>query len=208
VSEPPHILPPNEPNVLPASEPAVAEPPRRRGVRRVLTAPIARYVSFVVRHRFLGCLASLFLLLFLCGGVSVLAVRLMPGSGDFAPLDELDVNDIGTVINESEDPVDAYIQAMENFDAQGMWDAYNDQAKTRLTSQGADPKQLQQGLDQAKNAGARYLGAERIGNYQLRDGRRYVFYILSRTGFPPNGGDEEVYFIFTVDPTGQILNVT
>lgn len=170
--------------------------------------PIARYVAFVVRHRFLGCLTSLFLLLFACGGVTILAARLVPGSSDFAPVDELDVNEIGTVVNESEEPVDAYVQAMTNFDAQGMWDAYNDQARTRLTSQGADVKQLQQGLDQAKNAGARYLGTRQIANYQLRDGRRYVFYILARTGFPPNGGDEELYFIFTVDPTGHILNVT
>lgn len=162
----------------------------------------------MIHHRFLGCVTGLFLLLFLCGGVTLVAVRLAPGASDFAPVEEIEVNQIGTVLNDGEEPVDAYVQAMINFDAQGMWAAYSDQARARLSAQGADPKQLQQGLDQTKSAGAKYLGAMRIGNYYLRDGRRYVFYILSRTGFPPNGGDEEVYFIFTVDPSGHILNVT
>ena len=40
------------------------------------------------------------------------------------------------------------------------------------------------------------------------DGRRYVFYIVRRVGFPPGGGSEELYFVFTVDPSGKILNVT
>jgi hypothetical protein len=185
-----------------------APAPRRRGLIGLLRGAVARYLRFVVRHRFLGCLASLILLLFLCGGASLVGGRFLPGGRTFSMVEEVEVNPIGTVMNDAEEPVDAYILAMVNFDAQGMWDAYSPPAREQLTARGGSPQQLQQGLDQAHSAGARYTGSTRIGNYPLRDGRRYVFYILSRTGFPPNGGDEEIYFIFTVDPSGRILNVT
>jgi hypothetical protein len=34
-----------------------------------------------------------------------------------------------------------------------------------------------------------------------------VFYIVRRSGYPPSGAPEELYFVFTVDPEGKILNI-
>lgn len=192
----------------PPTEPEAPVAPPRRGPWGIVRGIAARYIRFVVRHRFLGCLGSLLLLFFLCAAISLVAARLTPEEEERAALVEVETNQIGSVLNEPVEPVESYIAAMMAFDAQGMWAAYNEEARTQLAARGGSAEQLQQGLDQARGAGARYTGAVRIGNYPLRDGRRYVFYILSRTGFPPSGGDEEVYFIFTVDPDGRILNVT
>lgn len=202
------IIPASAPPEEPAPPPVEPPPPRRRGPWGLLRGGLARYLRFTGRHRFFGCLGVLILLFFLCGAVTIVGYRLSPSSNDLAPVEETDVNKIGTVVNDSLEPVDSYVQAMANFDAQGMWDAYASSAQAQMTSRGQTVQQLQSGLDQAKQAGARINDAEQIGNYPLRDGRRYVFYIVSRSGFPPDGGDEELYFIFTTDPSGHILDVT
>ena len=218
VGEPPHYT--NEPSrdliahglsvdsIATAPPPPVVEPPGRRGPWGLIRGILARAIRFAARHRFVGCLGLLLGLLVLCGAVSVAISRLAPGSRDLAPVEQAEVNQIGTVVNDSLDPVDSYIEAMTNFDAQGMWDAYASSAQAQMSARGQTIQQLQQGLDRARAAGARINDAEQIGNYPLRDGRRYVFYIVSRSGFPPGGGDEELYFIFTTDPSGHILNVT
>jgi hypothetical protein len=125
-----------------------------------------------------------------------------------APLERVEVNTVGTVMNDPVGPVEEYIAGMRAFDAQRMWATYNEQVRAELTSRGQGPDQLQRGLTDAQSRGARIEAAHRIGNYPLRDGRRYVFYVITRSGFPPNGGTEEVYFIFMVDPAGRILIVT
>ena len=125
-----------------------------------------------------------------------------------APIERVGVNAIGSVMNEPSEGVDEYIAGMRAFDARRMWMAYNEQVRTELSSRGQGPDQLQRGLTEAQARGARIVEAERIGNYPLRDGRQYVFYVITRSGFPPDGATEQLYFIFAVDPGGRILSVT
>jgi hypothetical protein len=147
-----------------------------------------------------------------CGVVSQVGGVLLYGAPTdrepMAPIEQVETNTARTVMNDPVGPVDEYIAGMRAFDAQRMWGAYNEQVRTELTSRGQGPEQLQQGLTEAQQRGARVVGAERIGNYPLRDGRRYVFYVITRTGFPPDGATEELYFVFMVDPAGRILTVT
>jgi hypothetical protein len=160
----------------------------------------------------LGCLGSTALFVGLCGIAMQLGGAYLygppPTREPLAPLEKVEVNAVGTVMNDPVDGVDEYIAGMRAFDAQRMWTAYNEQVRTELTSRGQDPRQLQSGLTDAQTRGAQIVAVERIGNYPLRDGRRYVFYVITRTGFPPNGATEELYFIFMVDPGGRILTVT
>jgi hypothetical protein len=159
----------------------------------------------------LGCLGALVLLAPLC----LLTLRL--GSGlvvgrterePLWPLEPVEVNDIGAVVNDPSDQVEEYVTGLREFDAQRMWATYNEQIRGELSSRGRSAAELQRGLSEAQAHGARIEQAVRIGNYPLRDGRRYVFYVITRSGFPPNGGTEELYFVFTVDPAGKILSVT
>lgn len=192
-----------------AVEPAPARASLPRRVWRLPRRLIARYIQFAAHHRLLGCLGclgTLLVVLVLCGLVAT-GTRLLPGRGELAEYQEIPVNDVGTLIVASEDGVEQYIDGMTDFDAQTMWDAYAEEARSRMADQGASVDQLQQGMDQARARGARIDSARSLGSYPLRDGRRYVFYIVRRSGFPPNGGAEELYFVFTVDPQGKILNV-
>lgn len=131
-----------------------------------------------------------------------------PQRDAISTLTMLEVNQIGTVINDPDAYVEEYVAAMEAFDAERMWATYNDDVRRELSSRGRSAAELQRGIESARAAGAKIDAAIRIGNYPLRDGRRYVFYIIRRSGFPPDGGPEEVYFIFTVDPNGKLLSVT
>jgi hypothetical protein len=169
---------------------------------------IARYVHLLARHRFVGCLLGLIVLLGLCGLTLALARRLTPGQAELAPLAEVETNEAGTLILVHEDSVEEYVAGMTDFDAQRMWSAYADAVTTEMAARGRTVEELQRGLDQARQSGARIEDARALGTFPLRDGRRYVFYIVRRSGFPPNGGPEELYFIFTVDPSGKILNIT
>jgi hypothetical protein len=125
-----------------------------------------------------------------------------------APPEHVEVNAAGSVMNDPVGPVEEYIAGMRAFDAQRMWAAYNEQVRSELITRGQNPEVLQRGLSDAQSRGARVDSAVQVGNYPLRDGRRYVFYVIKRSGFPPNGTPEELYFIFIVDPNGRILSIT
>ena len=199
------------PEVPPPTESA----PRERRLWGPFRALLARYIAFWSVHRLLGllgCLGSLALLIGLCGIAAQVGGRFLYGPPTerepLAPVERLEVNAVGSVMNDPVGPVEEYIEGMRAFDAQRMWRAYNEQVRTELTNRGQGPDQLQRGLTDAQSRGARIVSAERIGNYPLRDGRRYVFYVITRSGFPPVGGTEQLYFIFMVDPAGRIISVT
>jgi hypothetical protein len=159
----------------------------------------------------LGCLGALVVLAPLCLLTLRLGGELVVGRTEreaLWPLEPVEVNDIGAVVNDPSDQVEEYVAGLREFDAQRVWATYNEQVRSELTSRGRSPAELQRGLSEAQAEGARIEKAVRIGNYPLRDGRRYVFYVITRSGFPPDGGTEEIYFVFTVDPTGKILSVT
>ena len=187
---------------------APAAPPRSRRLWGLARRAIAGYLLLLARHRVVGCLFGLIVLLALCG-LTLTAVRLIsPRDEALAPLEAVEINEVGSLILAEEDGVDEYLAGMADFDAGRMWDAYADAVQSEMTARGRSVEELQRGLDQARRNGARIEGHRSLGSYPLRDGRRFVFYIVRRSGFPPGGGAEELYFIFTVDPSGKILNVT
>jgi hypothetical protein len=201
--------------LTPEVDPPAQATPRRRQLWAPLRWPLARYVQFWSAHRFIGCigcLGGLALFIGLCGIITQVGGALLYGAPPerepLAAIEQVETNAAGTVMNEPVGPVEEYIAGMRAFDAQRMWGAYNEQVRTELASRGQGPEQLQRGLTEAQQRGARVDSAERVGNYPLRDGRRYVFYVITRSGFPPDGATEELYFIFMVDPAGRILTVT
>jgi hypothetical protein len=193
------------------AEPAAGSPDaatRQGGLWRIPRRALARYVRLLTRHRFLGCLLGLIVLLGLCG-LSLTAARLLtPGEEPLASLQEAETNEPGTLILAQEESVEEYLTGMADFDAARMWGAYAEAVTSEMVARGRSIDELQRGLDQARHNGARIEARQPLGTYPLRDGRRYVFYIVRRSGFPPDGGAEELYFIFTVEPSGKILNVT
>ena len=103
--------------------------------------------------------------------------------------------------------VDAYIKGLTQFDAKLMWNSLSDEAIQAMRSRGGSLEALQKGLDDAKQRGARYEDITMIGNYPLQDGRKYLFYVLSRRGFTGPEQLEQVYFVFTVAKDGKITRI-
>lgn len=107
--------------------------------------------------------------------------------------------------------VDEYIKGMTTFNAHLMWEALDPQAIRAMESQGGSEQQLQQRLDDAKQQGASYDGVVFIGGYPLRNGDKYLFYVVSRRGFAHDQSGrsvaDQVFFVFTVGPNGKIIKI-
>lgn len=103
--------------------------------------------------------------------------------------------------------VDQYIKGMTTFDARLMWDSLDQQAIQAMTSQGGSQQALQQRLDEAKQNGARYDDVTFIGGYPLKNGERYLFYVVTRRGFAGPGVADQVFFVFTVGQNGKIVKI-
>lgn len=189
----------------------VAEAPApqpRRSIWRLPIAIIARYIQLLQRRRLVGCLVGLIGLLFICGATSwVMSLVVSPMEEPLTELHMAPVNDTATLMITPEDAVSQYIAGMTQFDGQRMWDAYAEIARSGMAASGRSAAELQRGLDEARTRGARIESTQALGSYPLRDGRRFVFYIVRRSGFPPDGSSEELYFVFTVDPAGKILDI-
>ncbi len=103
--------------------------------------------------------------------------------------------------------VDEYIKGMTTFNAQLMWDALDPRAVQAMVSQGGSQQALQQRLDDAKQNGAQYEDVTFIGGYPLRNGERYLFYVVTRRGFAGPNVSDQVFFVFTVGPNGKIVKI-
>jgi hypothetical protein len=114
---------------------------------------------------------------------------------------------LGTINGEIVPSVDSYIKGLTQFDAKLMWGSLSEDAINAMKSRGGSLEVLQAGLDDAKRRGARYEDITMIGNYPLSDGRKYLFYVLSRRGFSGADQLEQVYFVFTVSKDGKITRI-
>jgi len=114
---------------------------------------------------------------------------------------------LGGMNAEAVPAVDSYIKGLTQFDAKLMWNSLSEEAIQAMRSRGGSLDALQKGLDDAKQRGARYEDITMIGNYPLQDGRKYLFYVLSRRGFTGPDQLEQVYFVFTVAKDGKITRI-
>jgi hypothetical protein len=103
--------------------------------------------------------------------------------------------------------VDQYIHGMISFDARLMWESLDPTAIDAMTKQGGSEQSLQQRLDDAKQNGWSYEDVTYVGGYPLRNGDKYLFYVVSRRGFAGPGIVDQVFFVFTVGPSGKILKI-
>ena len=189
---------------------AIASGTLLRGIGQIVRRQFARLIEWGSRHPILGCLGCLGFLAIL--GVMILTAGiflfvLFSGEEESDTILELPVNEARTSLNEIDPAVEEYVAGIVAFDAEKMLQAYDEEIRVAMTSQGQSAVEFQSRLDQAKAAGGRILSARQVASYRLNNGARYVFYVLTREGFPPGGGLEEIYFIFTVSPSGKILRV-
>lgn len=102
-------------------------------------------------------------------------------------------------------PVAEYLSAQRNFDADGMWNAFSEQAKAANLAQGSSLQTLRQTTQQLRLEGLQYGSSHYIGGYKTQQANAYYFYV---TGVQdPNGHAADIYQIFIADADGKILHV-
>ncbi len=183
---------------------------RRRGPGAFIRRQLASAIEWGSRHPLIGCVGCLGLALGLLGVIAAIGLFLgvaFTTEDDSPDALELPVNEAGTSLNEPDPSVEEYVAGIVEFDAERMLGSYDSEIRNAMSAQGQSVADFQTRLDQAKAAGGKIVSARQIASYRLNNGARYVFYIMSREGFPPSGGLEEIYFIFTVSPSGKILRV-
>lgn len=124
-----------------------------------------------------------------------------------APVADVETSRVGAA-GEPVISVETYIKGLTSFDAKMMWATLSEDAITSMRARGGSLEALQTGLDDAKRRGAKYEDITMIGNYPLQDGRKYLFYVLTRRGFGQAVDQlEQVYFVFTVSRDGKITRI-
>src|SRR2546429_662188 len=63
------------------------------------------------------------------------------------------------------------------------------------------------GLKKSRTKGANYEGMVYFGEYQLKNGEKFLFYVVSRRGFVGPDQSDQVYFVFTVGADGKIIQI-
>jgi hypothetical protein len=101
--------------------------------------------------------------------------------------------------------VESYVQGQIKGDATMMWAAMSDDLRQSFAERGGSVQQLQQSIDQAKQAGRIFRRAEYVFGKRLSDGRAIYVYIL--TGVSPSGETREIPYLFTVNTAGKIESI-
>jgi hypothetical protein len=101
-----------------------------------------------------------------------------------------------------------YLRGVDQFDAGLMWGALSARQVETMRARGASPETLQRELDQLRQGGVRYEGAELVAAYPLKSGEAYLFYALARRGVAGPERRDRVTLVFTVDATGQVADVS
>ena len=146
----------------------------------------------------------------------VIASGILAGGGgldDFAPADIAfrTGQSVRSTLGSNQQPpaasVDSYLSGLTSFNADQMWGSFSSEYLAGMENRGGSKDLLQQNLDEAKRRGATYDEINYIGSFNLNNGYQYFFYVVSRRGFSGPDQQEQIYYVFTVDPQGKIVAV-
>jgi hypothetical protein len=100
-----------------------------------------------------------------------------------------------------------YMKGTETFNADLVWNSLSDDAQNRYKSRGGSQQQLQQQMDQARQAGAELDQVTYIGGQSFPDGTSMHFYTVLTKGPQVQSTAEPIPYVFTLDPSGKIARV-
>jgi hypothetical protein len=100
-----------------------------------------------------------------------------------------------------------YMKGTETFNADLVWNSLSDDAQNRYRSRGGSMQQLQQQMDQARQAGAQLEQVTYIGGQSFPDGTSMHFYTVLTKGPQAQSTAEPIPYVFTLDPSGKIVRV-
>jgi hypothetical protein len=107
-----------------------------------------------------------------------------------------------TAPNSTED----YLRGNRDYNAELVWNSLDNDAQSRLSSQGGSKDGLQQQMDAAKQRGVQIAETSYIGGKSLPDGTSMQFYLVGVRQQTGSNVDYQPY-MFTLDRDGKIAKV-
>lgn len=102
---------------------------------------------------------------------------------------------------------ESYMRGTETFNADLVWNSYNDEAQGMYRSRGINLQAMQNQMDQAKQAGIKLEQVTYIGGQAFPDGTSMHFYTVLTRGPQPRSEPEPMWYVFTLDRSGKIAKV-
>jgi hypothetical protein len=102
---------------------------------------------------------------------------------------------------------ESYMRGTETFNAELVWNAYNEEAQGMYRSRGVNVQAMQSQMDQAKQAGVKMEQVTYIGGQAFPDGTSMHFYTVLTRGPQPRAEAEPMWYVFTLDRSGKIARV-
>lgn len=102
---------------------------------------------------------------------------------------------------------ESFMKGQASFNADLVWDALSNDLHDNLTAQGSDKQAIQDQLDQYKKEGRQIDSFTYVGGYAPGGSKAFYFYVASIRRPELNGQADQVFFAFTVDPSGKIIRV-
>ena len=99
-----------------------------------------------------------------------------------------------------------YLRGNRDYNADLVWNSLDNDAQSRLTSQGGSRDDLQQQMDAAKQKGIQLAEMSYIGSKSLPDGSSMQFYLVGTRQQTGSTIDYQPY-MFTLDRDGKIAKV-
>lgn len=102
---------------------------------------------------------------------------------------------------------EAYMRGTETYNAELVWNAYNEEAQAMYRNRGITAQSMQGWLDETRQAGVKFEQVTYIGGQAFPDGTSMHFYTVLTRRQQPQTEVEPMWYVFTLDPTGKISRV-
>lgn len=99
-----------------------------------------------------------------------------------------------------------YIKGNRDYNADLVWNSLDNDAQSRITSQGGSRESLQQQMEAARQKGVQLAETSYIGGKSLPDGTSMQFYLVGIRQQTGSSIDYQPY-MFTLDRDGKIAKV-
>ncbi len=160
---------------------------------KVVARMIARSIKYTLDHK----VSSVLILLLVIALIFVSTARFS------TPNNAMASQKIGVAPATTEQ----YFKGQSNYDSNMIWSVLSDDLKTRAAMSGATQDDLQAQLDDAKSSGRQVDQINYIGSYSMQDGKSMQFYVATVRRSGSDTSSDPIFYVFTLDTDGKILNI-
>jgi hypothetical protein len=161
---------------------------------------IARSIKYTLDHK----VSSVLILLMVIALIFTNAWRVSPPNAAQAAQNNVVA---GKTAGAAPATTERYFQGQANYDSNMIWSVLSDDLKARAEANGSTQNDLQSQLDDAKAAGRQVDQINYIGNYDMQNGQSMQFYVATVSQSPTDPAPSPIFYVFTLDTDGKILDI-